>query len=236
MAFAPDGQTLASGYGDGTIKLWRIRDGACLRTFRRTIIAQVSLVVFSPDGQTLAASYYNNIKLWRVSDGTYLQTLEPIYGISSMAFSPDGKTLAVGDLVGAITFWCVRDLVILQPLTEQKGTVFSMAFAPDGQTLAASMGDTIILWRVCDSVCLQTLRGAGGPVAFAADGQTLAGYADHSIKVWRVRDGVCLRTIAQIEGIFPGGFVLSPDWQMLALGSRGDVTLWSLPPHEGVVL
>ena len=33
LAFAPDGQTLASGSYDSTIKLWRVSDGACLQTF-----------------------------------------------------------------------------------------------------------------------------------------------------------------------------------------------------------
>ena len=32
VAFAPDGQTLASGSEDHTIKLWRVSDGACLQT------------------------------------------------------------------------------------------------------------------------------------------------------------------------------------------------------------
>jgi WD40 repeat protein len=65
VAISPDGQTLASGSEDRTIKLWNAATGAVITTLSGHSRG-VSAVAFSPDGQTLASgSWDKTIKIWQ---------------------------------------------------------------------------------------------------------------------------------------------------------------------------
>ncbi|KOR30824.1 hypothetical protein TI04_03895 [Achromatium sp. WMS2] len=52
VAFSPDGTILASASADNTIKLWRVADGALLRTLTGGHTGWVNSVAFSPDGNS----------------------------------------------------------------------------------------------------------------------------------------------------------------------------------------
>jgi hypothetical protein len=102
----PDGDLLAVGCADGTIRRWRLGDGVELPQIR-THYGVVHTVAFRCDGQSLAAGYGNGtINLWRMCSGELIQCISPPdKTITCLAFSTDGQTLVAGDTGGTLKIY-----------------------------------------------------------------------------------------------------------------------------------
>ncbi|MFG2088981.1 MULTISPECIES: helix-turn-helix domain-containing protein [unclassified Spirillospora] len=194
VAFSPDGGTLASGGGGGTV-LVRPLGGAARRLTgpRDTVYA----VAFGPDGRTLvAASADGTVRAWDLAapqPGGGRVLAERPAGAHSVAFSPDGGTLAAGFADGRIQLIDMdRRAPAGRPLPAGDRTVYGLAFGPGGGMLAAGGADgTVRLWRMDGSSAVPSGRPLTGPdqwvngVAFAPDGRSVAAASsDGRVRVW----------------------------------------------------
>ncbi|MEG3863741.1 SMI1/KNR4 family protein [Microcoleus sp. herbarium12] len=242
IAFNPDGQTLASGGADRTIKIWDLKTGQEIYTLTEHTDAVVSLIA-SPDGKTLlSGSADTTIKIWNLSTSQVIHTLiGHTCSVLCLAISPDGTRLASGAADNTIIVWELNTYQVIHTLSGHSHTVLSVAISPDGKTLASASADTYIkLWDLDSGTEIRTLEANCGlvfAVRFHPSGQVIASVheQDKSIKFWHPDTGKLIRTMSTEVEIVSA--TISLDWTTLA-GGGGDtnylIGLWDLEKVTGI--
>eukprot|EP01043_Picozoa_sp_COSAG02_P045276 COSAG02_NODE_4124_length_5744_cov_7.379451_7_plen_537_part_01 len=218
---------VASGGGDGAIRVWGVRDGQLLREMRRAEEkgAEGGGVGGAADGK---AAHDDAVRtLCAVGEGM----------------------VASGGGDGAIRVWGVRDGQLLREMRRAEeegaegggvggaadkaahdGEVWTLCAVGEGMVASGGQDGAICVWGVRDGQLLREMRRAeeegaeGGGVGGAADGKAAhddavmtlcavgegmvaSGGGDGAVRVWGVRDGQLLREMrrAEEEGAEGGG-------------------------------
>ena len=230
VAFSPDGQMLASGSWDSTIRLWNPNTAQQ----KNLLIGHTNIVsvAFSPDGQTLVSgSWDRSIRLWQTHTGKLKRTLPTQKGsVASVTFSPDGSTLASAGAYQTILLWDTTTWQVKRELPGHTGLVEVLVFSPDGGILASGSWDgTIRLWNSNTGEHIRTLPATSpaNSLAFSPDGGTLAsGNWDETVRLWSTHTGKLKRTLPN-QGGWMNPVAFSPDETTLVIGNRG-ISLWDL--------
>jgi WD40 repeat protein len=221
VAVSPDGQWIASGSADRSIRIWDSSTGqevGCIIGHQ----GDVMCVCFTPDSRNLVSgSTDETVRIWEWESKRQIKCLSGHGGsVNGVAVSPDGLqivsasgkheasnvVLLVGtgmkyfDHENSVRVWDANTGGELHCFTEHEHDVYCVAFSPDGRYIASGSGDkTIRMWSALNGALYRCLRGHKDAVFsldFSPDSAWIvSGGRDNAVMVWNVRTGQLARSL-----------------------------------------
>src|SRR5262249_41759967 len=136
VAFSPDGELIATGGDDETLRLWEARTGQALLVLHSEI-GPPEVVAFSPNGGFIAAGCYQASAVYRLTGRLGRHLSGHGFWTTSLAFHPRKPVLASASHDNDVTLWDVTGRE-LQRWKGFPGMLGNLAFSPDGRLLAAA--------------------------------------------------------------------------------------------------
>jgi len=215
VAWFPDGRTLVSCSGDGSIRFWDVSTGDELRRIG-TGSHRPNCLAISPDAKYVATGGGSLVKVWDVQGQNTVATLKGHNRLAwAVAFSPDGKYLASACIDSQLKIW---DTATWNVVTTAKLTTATrhLAFTPDGRLLTggykAKSGSrpwqcnvsvyAVPSARILEEIPIAHTWAAVSAVSLSANGEYLAAahggdrnLAHSAVTIWNLSDLKELKTL-----------------------------------------
>ncbi|KAF9272027.1 WD repeat-containing protein 25, partial [Linnemannia elongata] len=259
LAVSPDGNQIAAGCKDGSVRLWDSSNGVAGPVLQGHSSA-VKILAYSTCGRWMTSSDDDGIvRLWDLHDTEQRYVLVETgtgYGkrISGLKFSPTGHQLAACSEEGTVRLFDprTRGLLTSKKLTEAR--ILALDYSPNGQQLALGTLCSIALWdlrsdephwemEVPPNSC-ENAFGHGVTVAYSPCGQFLASSSvDYIVHLWlrhSTKGDIEHWSCAFKLRVFHD-FVTSLSWnpvlatEFITASRDGSVRVWRVSSDNGTV-
>lgn len=201
LCFSPDGLLLASASADRTAKVWSLRSGTLLQTFKGHQ-GGISDIAWSPCSRYIAsASDDRSIVVWHVKEGYDVRHfLGHTSYVFCVAYSPQSNLIASGSFDETVRLWNARSGTCHRTIAAHSEAVTDVDFNCDGTLIASCSYDGLIrLWDVPTGQCLATLpHPTSSPttsIRFSpSSSHLLASSLDSTLRLWDVANGKVVKT------------------------------------------
>jgi WD40 repeat protein len=227
-------QTLISGSGDCSIKVWRIDDGSCITTLlgHEGSVYCVSLIKTS--GYLISTSYDDSMKIWDIDLRVCIRTLENLTcGYLCVSRSLYNGHLFFGTNASTIQIWDIdhEKNVLIKTLAGHDGFVTVLEVLKE-KVISGGKDFTIKVWDISTGKCEKTLRSHTGIVTLLkslSEIELASSGEDRAIKIWDMEKFVCLKTIPISDLI--GCLEITPTGQLVSCSSNY-FKIWMLQNME----
>ncbi len=200
ITISGDGERVATGGGDGLVKVWHAANGTCLTTFDHGY--PVYAAVCSREGnRVISAGADGKIKVWDVGcTGSPIELTKHRDLIYALALAADDRTLVSGSGDRTVRVWDIESGKCVNTLKGHADEVCAVAIAPDGQrAISGSVDGSIRVWGLAQGKCQKILRGHTERVCrivvFQQGGRMATGSNDGTVRIWDLTSGRCVATI-----------------------------------------
>ena len=107
VALTGDGRAVSAS-DDGTLRLWDLASGACLKVFQEHM-DRVNHLGLAGDGRAVSASSDGTLRVWDLASGACLQRFSGDAPMLCCAATTDAHTFAAGDGQGAVHILRLED-------------------------------------------------------------------------------------------------------------------------------
>lgn len=158
IEFSPDGQFIATGGADGTVRIWNIKGEQVKEVNHQEA---VSTVRFSPDGKLIATGWADGtIRILNIQGQELAQSEGHQGAISSLGFNSSGQILASGGIDGIVRVWNLSGQQLTHFYTRQ-GRIPQVSFTPDGKIVTSGSDGTVRVWQLGERSNLEQLLSRG---------------------------------------------------------------------------
>ncbi|MCG8450447.1 MAG: protein kinase [Pirellulales bacterium] len=244
--FFAGGAKLATGAGDGTVRIWDVATGTEILKLDET--GRTGALDVSEDGLLVVTGGLDNTAVvWNARSGQRMAVLAGHEAIvTAVCLAPDGKLLATADDHGRCRLWR-RDAhsgewIGSHWLRGHSRSISSVAFVKDGTRLITASGDnTCGQWDVAtgEEITDLVLKHPDwvADMAVSADGSRILTCCDDGkLRLWALEDARLLQTIEPSADVVFTAVDLSPDGRtaLAACAAQGTVQMWDLDTGQEI--